>query len=130
MKKQMVTSMKARGKRPTAKISKVSSAAGGWGIKRRYIKTRKVCKVTFRLPVEAVDKASKVNLVGDFNNWNTASTPLNRLKNGDFSVDVELSPGREYRFRYLVDGSRWENDWCADKYVPNEFGTDDSVLVL
>ena len=22
------------------------------------------------------------------------------------------------QFRYLLDGSRWENDWAADKYIP------------
>jgi hypothetical protein len=26
-----------------------------------------------------------------------------------------------------VDGERWENDWAADAYAPNAFGTEDSV---
>ena len=34
------------------------------------------------------------------------------------------------RYRYLLDGSRWENDWSADEYVPNGYGSDDSVLVI
>jgi hypothetical protein len=33
-----------------------------------------------------------------------------------------------YRFRYLVDGRSWENDWAADLYVPNGYGGDDSVV--
>jgi len=37
--------------------------------------------------------------------------------------------GREYAFRYRVDGERWENDPGADKYVPNPFGSDNSVVV-
>ena len=41
-----------------------------------------------------------------------------------------LPPGRAYRFRYLLDGHRWENDWDADAYVPNGFGSDDSVVDL
>lgn len=84
--------------------------------------------MTFRLPAEAVAGAGRVNLAGEFNGWNTESTPLKRLKNGEFTVDVELDPGREYRFRYLIDGERWENDWCADRYAPNRFGGDDSVV--
>jgi hypothetical protein len=27
-----------------------------------------------------------------------------------------------------VDDSRWENDWDADNYLPNEFGTEDSII--
>jgi hypothetical protein len=28
----------------------------------------------------------------------------------------------------LLDGERWENDWAADGYAPNNFGTEDSVV--
>ena len=38
--------------------------------------------------------------------------------------------GREYTYRYLVNGEEWHNDWAADRYVPNEFGTDNSVVNL
>ena len=33
-------------------------------------------------------------------------------------------------YRYLVDGERWENDWAADTYAPNDYGGDDSVVDL
>jgi hypothetical protein len=45
-------------------------------------------------------------------------------------VTVDLAAGRAYRFRYLLDGQRWDNDWAADAYVPNSFGGDDSVVDL
>ena len=48
----------------------------------------------------------------------------------DIVTEVVLGAGRTYRFRYLLDDERWENDWEADSYVPNEFGGDDSVLDL
>ncbi len=32
------------------------------------------------------------------------------LKNGDFSATLSLEAGKSYRFRYLLDGKRWEND--------------------
>ncbi len=53
-----------------------------------------------------------------------------KLKSGDFKATLDLSCDREYRFRYLIDSNRWENDWKADKYIPNAFGDDDSVVVV
>ncbi len=99
-------------------------------IKKRYLKSRPICKVTFRLPKEAAPEAGKVNIVGDFNNWDSDILPMKRLKTGDFTTTVELQPGRKYHFKYLIDGNRWENDWFADIYVPNPYGGDDSVIVL
>jgi len=43
---------------------------------------------------------------------------------------VALEPGRSYRYRYLLDGQRWENDRQADRYVPNALGSIDSVVVV
>ncbi len=100
------------------------------GIKKEHIKARNSCKVTFMLPEEAAARADRVTLVGDFNGWNREVTAMERLENGDFAVTVELDAGKEYRFRYLLDGSRWENDWHADKYVRNFFGTEDSVVCV
>ncbi len=83
--------------------------------------------VTFRLPAEV--GATTVSLVGEFNDW---SSDAHRMRREDdaFIAVIPLMPGRVYRFRYLVDGERWLNDWAADAYVPNEFGGDDSVVDL
>ena len=45
-------------------------------------------------------------------------------------LTLELQSGKEYQFRYLVNGTDWYNDWDADRYVPNPFGGDNSVVVL
>lgn len=100
------------------------------GLKKQYLKSSPVCKVTFRLPKDAAPAAGMVTVVGDFNNWSLTETPMEKLKNGDFKATLELSCNREYKFRYLIDCKHWENDWCADKYIPNEHGTDDSVVVV
>jgi 1,4-alpha-glucan branching enzyme len=71
-----------------------------------------------------------VTIVGDFNNWNLTENKMKKLKNGDFTLTMDLPCSREYRFRYLIDSNRWENDWFADKYLPNNFGADDSVVVV
>ena len=81
--------------------------------------------VTFTVPEAA--GASYAHLVGDFNDWSTTSTPLTRQPNGDLAVTIELAPGT-YRYRFLLDAQRWDNDWAADRYVPNEFGSEDSVI--
>jgi len=99
-------------------------------LKKQYLKKTGVCKVTFSLPKEAAGMAKAVNLVGDFNDWNKDTVPMKRLKDGTFTATVSLEPNREYHFRYFVDGERWENDWNADKYVPNSHGSDDSVIVV
>jgi len=54
--------------------------------------------------------------------------PHEARKDGSFTLTISLKPGRRYRFRYLLDGERWENDWAADAYVSNPFGSDDSVV--
>ena len=84
------------------------------------------CKVTFELPATA--GADLAHLCADFNDWSTTDTPMIRRRDGSFRVAVVLEPGRSYRFRYLIDGTRWENDWAADAYVPNDYGSDDSIV--
>lgn len=100
------------------------------GISKQFLKSRPMCKVTFLLPKEAVPSAQQVFVVGDFNGWNEAATPLTRRKSGDFAVVVELPVGKEYRFRYCIDCVRWENDRQADRYVPNIYGGEDSLVVI
>ena len=95
-------------------------------LKKTYTKTRRVCRVTFGLPPE-ID-AQTAFLCGEFNNWDRTSHPMKRRKNGSFSLTLSLEPGKQYRFRYLLDGERWENDWAADAYVPNSLGSDDSIV--
>jgi hypothetical protein len=55
---------------------------------------------------------------------------MSHRKDGRISTTVSLQAGETYRFRYLVDGERWENDWGADGYMPNPFGDEDSLIKL
>jgi 1,4-alpha-glucan branching enzyme len=70
--------------------------------------------------------ASEVSLLGEFNDW--TAVPLTPRKGGRFSVTLSLPTERTFRYRYLVDGNRWENDWAADGYSPNSFGSEDSIV--
>lgn len=93
---------------------------------KRYLKSKDITKVTFYTPAEL--NAEKVHLVGDFNGWDETATPMEPLKDGRFKIILELEPGKEYQFRYLVNGSEWHNDWEADKYVPNPYSGDNSIV--
>ena len=97
---------------------------------KKYVKNSRSCKVTFRLPKEAAPNARMVTIVGDFNDWKITETKMIKLKSGDFKATVEMPCNREYSFRYLIDSDNWENDWFADKYIPNQFGGEDSVVIL
>ena len=95
---------------------------------KNYTKTREKCRVTFKLPAEV--QAEEASLVGEFNEWSETDCPMKKLKDGSFSATVTLDSGRQYRYKYLVDCKRWENDWTADAYAKNEFGSEDSLVTL
>jgi 1,4-alpha-glucan branching enzyme len=83
-------------------------------------------RVTFTIPCSIW--ADSIHLVGDFNNWNRESHPLVQQEN-EWSITLELERDREYRYRYLFNGADWCNDSNADKYVPNRYGGEDSVVI-
>ena len=69
----------------------------------------------------------KYGIAGDFNNWNPASTPMNKhVELGVWQACVNIPPGR-YRYRLVIDGQ-----WVKDPYNPqtetNPFGELNSVL--
>lgn len=95
-------------------------------IRKIYTKTGRSCRVTFELPAEV--GAETAILCGEFNEWNETAKPMKQGKDGSFTQTISLKPGQSYRFRYLLDGQRWENDWEADDYLLNSFGSDDSLV--
>jgi hypothetical protein len=91
--------------------------------------------VAARPPVDTVfkfvfvaPKASKVSLVGDFNDWDATKAPMAQAdKNGLWSVTLPLSVGRHV-YAYVVDG-----DWLPDPQAPmtgDGFGHMNSVKVV
>ena len=99
-------------------------------LKKSYSKDKKFCNVTFSVSQEAAHGAETITIAGDFNSWSSTETPLKKSKEGDFSIKLKLPAGKEYQFRYLLDGKHWENDWAADKYIRAPFShTDNSVVI-
>lgn len=98
-------------------------------LKKQYLKSKPICKVTFKLPAEAASDADSVKLLGDFNEWNLTAEPMKKLKSGDFTQTVNLEKDKEYQFRYLIDNAEWENDWEADAYIPSPVSMEDNSIV-
>ena len=99
-------------------------------LKKSFSKDKQTCTVTFTVSKEAAQGAKTINLAGDFNSWSSTDTFLVLGNDGSFSVSLDLAVDREYQFRYLLDGCRWENDWKADKYIPAPFSNADNSVVV
>jgi hypothetical protein len=100
------------------------------GFIKQYNENGNKCKVTFRLLRERAKNTQNVTIVGDFNGWDVTKSPMTRLLDGDFVITIELDTKKEFRYRYLIDGQRWEIDWYADKFVRNNQGSKDSVVIV
>lgn len=82
-------------------------------------------EVTFA--IAARPEIESVALVGEFNDWSMTATPM--VRDGDtFRVTLRLVSGRRSRYKFFVDGERWENDWYATDYEENPHGGFDSVI--
>lgn len=97
-------------------------------IKKQSLKSKPICKVSFKVTKEQAEGANEISIVGDFNNWNPAADVMNQLKDGSFSHTIELGSGASYRFRYLADGSRWFDESEADGVEVGEFGAANNLL--
>lgn len=97
-------------------------------IKKQFLKSKPICKVSFKVSSEEVNGADTVQILGDFNNWDKSVEPMKKLKSGAFSQTIELASDAEYEIRYFVDGETWANETEADSTVANAFGEMNDVI--
>ena len=55
---------------------------------------------------------------------------MKKRESGYYTTKLDLETGKEYQFLYLIDESKWENDWNADKYVKSPYGDNDNSVVV
>lgn len=67
---------------------------------RRYSAGRTRHLVNFFCDAPA---AASVMLVGDFNGWNLAATPMRCMPDGRWMIGLELSHGH-HQYQFIVDG--------------------------
>jgi len=64
--------------------------------------------------------AREVGVAGSFNRWQGQATPMTNHRNGHWSTEILLQPGR-YEYRFVVDG-QWQDDPLAERFVANTYG--------
>ena len=74
-------------------------------------------------------KATSVVLVGDFNDWDTAGTPMQKSTGGLWTITIPLTAGR-YSYTFIVDGKRWVADPSAPRAPADDFGQPSSVVTV
>ena len=100
-------------------------------IQKEYLTDKGICRVKFSLPPDPANPSKKVCIVGDFNDWDQKRIPMRKGEDGSYSATLELKMGNEYEFRYLIDGTHWENDNEADKHVLSRYqDSQNSVVVI
>ncbi|MBX3052852.1 MAG: isoamylase early set domain-containing protein [Caldilineaceae bacterium] len=99
---------------------------------KKFIKSRQKWQVVFEVPANELPvdvDVQSIQLVGDFNQWDPAATPMKRNRRKVYRATLELEPEQSYQFRYLVNGAQWLNDWHADAYIPGSYGQDNCVVL-
>lgn len=80
----------------------------------------RVPMVTVDFVVPAAVGGTFVDLVAEFVAW--VPLPMDRRNDGSFHISIRLAAGAKWRYRLLVDGDRWINDWDAHDYVVDDDG--------
>ena len=91
---------------------------------KKFFKTKPEAEIVFEFARDDVESAQ---LAGDFNDWQPEAMKLDK-KSGTYKLKLRLPTEQAFQFKYLLNDAEWENDYAADYYTPNEFGTENSVL--
>ena len=79
--------------------------------------------------VLAAPSARRVSLVGEFNGWDPAATPMRLARDGRWAVALDLAPGRHV-YAFVVDDTAWVPDPEAPIAPEHWFGSRNSVVVV
>ncbi|URA10306.1 glycogen-binding domain-containing protein [Thermospira aquatica] len=96
------------------------------GVVGRYAPRVVRNEVTFSL---YAPEAEMVNIAGTFNGWNPDSTPMVRGEDGVWRVTLPLVYGRQYMYKFIVDGF-WIADPDNPSVVPDEYGGLNSIIYV
>jgi hypothetical protein len=100
---------------------------GGLNARRRTTAPEKLYVV--RLVFEYRD-AEHVSVIGDFNNWQKDAAEMRRVPGTSlWAIEIPLEEGL-YRYAFLIDEKEWKADPLARVSLKNDFGKDNSLMVL
>lgn len=69
--------------------------------------------------------ANRVQLVGDFTDWQRSPITMAKLEGGVWQTTIALEPGT-YHYRFLIDGA-WRDDPECTLRVANPYGSENAV---
>jgi chromosome partitioning protein len=73
-------------------------------------------------------QAEAVAVTGEFTNWSREGIAMEKDADGLWKAVLDIEPG-EYEYRFIVDG-RWIRDPNNKDYIRNEFGQENSLLIV
>jgi hypothetical protein len=73
--------------------------------------------------------AKSVSVVGSFNGWSPAATPMVNTGDGKWRAAIRLGPG-QFEYKLIVDADRWITDPNNPLFTADGFGGRNSLLVL
>jgi len=74
--------------------------------------------------------AHSVHVAGSFNDWRPGAIPLeDRDHDGVWRATIVLPVG-QHEYMFVVDGERWLADPNAGRYVDDDFGRENAVLIV
>ena len=75
-------------------------------------------------------EAQSVHVVGTFNDWRPGSIALeDQDHDGVWRATVVL-PAGTYEYMFVVDGERWVPDHLAERLVADNFGRENSIVIV
>ena len=74
--------------------------------------------------------ARSVAVVGSFNDWRAGSITLEDRDHDGVWRGVVVLPAGAHEYMFVVDGERWVADPLAGRYVEDDFGRENSLLIV
>ena len=74
--------------------------------------------------------AQSVHVVGTFNDWRPESIPLEEVDHDGVWRATVVLPTGTYEYMFVVDGERWVADHLADRVVADDFGRENSIVIV
>ena len=75
-------------------------------------------------------EAQSVHAVGTFNDWRPGSIALEDQDHDGVWRATVLLPTGTYEYMFVVDGERWVPDHLAERLVADDFGRENSVVIV
>jgi serine protease AprX len=74
------------------------------------------------------DTAKTVAVAGSFDGWRSGGRPMRREGLGKWRLSLPAPPPGTYRYKFVVDGTRWLSDPTHARREPDPYGGFDSIL--